>query len=56
MEKITLPLLLSYLQQIESARELMRIKELRIRPRYDNANFLDVRFQVSSYQIQEAVR
>jgi hypothetical protein len=56
MEKVTLPLLQRYLFQIENAQELMRIRELRIRPRFDNPNYLDVRFQVSSYEILEAVR
>lgn len=56
MEKISLSLLLGYLHQIESSTELLRIRELRMRPRFDNPNYLDVRFQVSSYEIAEPGR
>lgn len=51
MEKVPLSLLVRYLHQVENAKELLRIKELRIRPRFDNPDLLDVRFQVSSYAL-----
>ena len=54
MEKVPLSLLVRYLHQVENAKELLRIKELRIRPRFDNPNLLDVRFQVSSYALLDA--
>lgn len=53
MEKVSLALLVRFLHQVENSTELLRIKELRIRPRFDNPNLLDVRIQVSSYALSE---
>lgn len=54
MEKVRLPDLVRYLDQVENAKALLRIKQLQIRPRFDDPNLLDVRFQVSSYELLEA--
>ncbi len=54
MEKVRLPDLVRYLDQVEHAKALLRIKQLQIRPRFDDPNLLDVRFQVSSYELLEA--
>jgi general secretion pathway protein M len=53
MEKVPLQMLVRYLFQVENSPELLRIKELRIRPRFDNPDLLDARFQVSAYEIPE---
>jgi len=55
MEKVALSLLLPYLYEVENAPELMRVKELRMKPRFDNPNLIDVRFVVASYEPAPAV-
>ena len=46
----TLAQLVNYLQQIESAPQLLSIKSLRIRTRSDKPELLDVNFMVSSFE------
>lgn len=50
MEKIRLPDLVQYLYQVENSPHLLRIKQLQIRPRFDDPDLLDVRFQVAAYE------
>lgn len=50
VEKIRLSDLVQYLFQVENSPHLLRVKQLRIRPRFDNADLLDVRFQVAAYE------
>ena len=47
---VTLAQLVNYLQQIESAPQLLSIKSLRIRTRSDKPELLDVNFTVSSFE------
>jgi type II secretory pathway component PulM len=54
MEKVRLPDLTRYLFQVESSPELLRVKQIQIRPRFDDPDLLDVRFQVSAYEPLEA--
>lgn len=54
MEKIRLPDLVRYLHQVESSPELLRVKQIQIRPRFDDPDLLDVRFQVAAYEPLEA--
>lgn len=53
MEKVSLDTLVRYLREIEAAPELLRVKELRIKPRFDNANLVDGVFTVSAYDLAE---
>ncbi len=53
MEKVRLKDLVRYLFQVENSPELLRIKQLRIHPRFDDPNLLDVRFQVAAYELVE---
>ncbi len=50
MEKIRLNQIVRFLFQVENSPELLRIKQLQIRPRFDDPNLLDVRFQVAAYE------
>ena len=50
MEKVRLPELVQYLYQVENSPHLLRVKQLSIRPRFDDADLLDVRFQVAAYE------
>lgn len=54
MEKVRLAELVRYLFQVENSPELLRIKLLQIRPRFDDPDLLDVRFQVAAYEPREA--
>ena len=47
---VTLAQLVTYLQRIESAPQLLSIKSLRIRTRSDKPELLDVNFSVSSFE------
>jgi len=47
---VTLAQMVNYLQQIESAPQLLSIKSLRIRTRSDKPELLDVNFTVSSFE------
>jgi hypothetical protein len=42
--------MVTYLQRIESAPQLLSIKSLRIRTRSDKPDLLDVNFTVSSFE------
>jgi len=54
LRKVTLPQLVDYLHRIEQhERLLLRVKQLEIKPRYDNKQLLDVSFQVSTYRLQQ---
>ena len=54
MEKIPLEQLVRYLYKVENSPELLRIKELRIKPRFDNKNLMDARFKVSAYELMDS--
>jgi len=47
---VTLAQTVSYLHQIESARQMLSVKSLRIRTRPDRPELLDVSFTVSSFE------
>jgi len=50
LKGITLAQMVSYLQGIESAPQLLSIKSLRVRTRADKPDLLDVTFTVSSFE------
>jgi len=50
MERVSLQLLVRYLYQIENSPELLRIKQLKVKPRFDNRDQLDAIIQVSAYE------
>jgi len=50
LKGVTLPQTVSYLHQIESERQLLTVKSLRIRTRTDKPELLDVTFTVSSFE------
>ena len=54
MEKIPLNLLVRYLYQVENSPELLRIKQLKLKPRFDNPDLMDATFQVSAYELSES--
>lgn len=62
MEKIRLPELVRYVYQVENAPRvsrassaaLLRVKQISIKPRFDDKDLLDVSFQVSAYDLLEA--
>lgn len=54
MEKVTLTTLVKYLNQIESSPELLRIREMKVKPRFDNPNMVDAVFTISAFEIIEA--
>jgi general secretion pathway protein M len=54
MEKVPLDQLVRYLYKVENSPELLRIKELRIKPRFDNKNLMDARFKVSAYELMDS--
>jgi len=54
LQKITLSQLVNYLYNIENSPHLIRIKSLKVAPRYDNAQYLDVTFQVSTFEVIES--
>lgn len=43
-----------YLHEVENSPELLRVKQIQVRPRFDDPDLLDVRFQVSAYEPLEA--
>ena len=52
MSKISLDQLVEFLYKIESERtRILRIKQLQIKPRFDNRKLLDVSFQVATYKL-----
>jgi type II secretory pathway component PulM len=50
LKGVTLAQMVSYLQGIESAPQLLSIKSLRVRTRADKPDLLDVTFSVSSFE------
>ncbi|MBE0617570.1 MAG: type II secretion system protein M [Proteobacteria bacterium] len=54
MEKVRLPELVRYLYEVENSPELLRVKQIQVKPRFDDPDLLDVRFQVSAYEPLEA--
>lgn len=54
MQKVRLSELVRYLYQVENSKETLRIKRLRIDPRFDDPDLLKVRFQVSAFEPVEA--
>ena len=54
LSKVTLPQLIDFLYSIEYDKtRLLRVKELRLRTRFDNTQLFDVSFQVSTYRLQQ---
>ena len=54
LRKVTLPQLVDYLFKIEHHPQLLlRVKQIQIKPRYDNKQLLDVSFQVSTFRLQQ---
>jgi len=54
MSKISLDQLVEFLYKIESERtRILRIKQLQIKPRFDNRKLLDVSFQVATYKLSD---
>lgn len=50
LKGVTLGQAVNYLQQIESAPQLMSVKSLRMRTRRDNSSLMDVTFTVSTFE------
>jgi type II secretory pathway component PulM len=50
LKEVTLAQTVNYLQQIESAAQVLSIKTLRMRTRKDKPSFLDVTFTVSAFE------
>jgi hypothetical protein len=50
LKEITLAQTVRYLHQIESAKEVLSVKSLRMRSRRDKPEFLDVNFTVSTFE------
>lgn len=54
VKKVTLPDLIKYLQSIEQdPNKLLRLKQLEIKPRYDNKEELNASFSVSTFRLLE---
>jgi general secretion pathway protein M len=53
MEGVTLEQLVRYLHQIESSPQLLKIKRLEIKPRFDNRQILTATFRVSAFTLKE---
>jgi general secretion pathway protein M len=53
MEKVALPTLVRYLYNVENSPELLRVRELKIKPRFDNADLMDARFEISAYELSQ---
>jgi general secretion pathway protein M len=53
MEGVTLEQLVRYLYQIETSPQLLKIKKLDIKPRYDNRQILTATFRVSAFTLKE---
>ncbi len=53
MEKVNLQTLVNYLYAVDNSPELLRVKDLKIRPRFDNPNLVDAIFEVSAYEAGE---
>ena len=53
MEGVTLEQLVRYLHQIENSPQLLKIKRLEIKPRFDNRQILTATFHVSAFTLKE---
>lgn len=53
MKDVELNDLVRYMFNVENSQERLHISEIEIQPRFGNANFLNVRFEVSSYEPSE---
>lgn len=54
LTKVTLPQLIDYLYKIEKdPKRILRIKEMRVKRRFDNKGLFDVQCQVSTYRLQQ---
>ncbi len=54
LRKVTLPQLVDYLFKIEHHPQLLlRVKQVQIKPRFDNKQLLDVSFQVATFRLQQ---
>lgn len=54
LSKVTLPQMIDFLYSIEYDKDkLLRVKELRVRSRFDNTQQFDVSFEVSTYRLQQ---
>jgi len=53
MEGVTLEQLVRYLHQIENSPQLLKIKRLEIKPRFDNRQIRTATFRVSAFTLKE---
>ena len=53
MEGVTLDQLVQYLYQVENSPQLLKIKRLEMKPRFDNRQILTTTFRVSAYTLKE---
>jgi general secretion pathway protein M len=53
MEGITLEQLVRYLHQVENSPQLLKIKRLEMKPRFDNRQILLATFRVSAFTLKE---
>jgi general secretion pathway protein M len=53
MEGVTLEQLVRYLHHIENSPQLLKIKRLEIKPRFDNRQILTATFRVSAFTLKE---
>jgi len=53
MDGVTLEQLVRYLHQVESSPQLLKIKRLDIKPRFDNRQILTATFRVSAFTLKE---
>ena len=56
MEGVTLEQLVHYLHQVENSPQLLKIKRLEIKPRFDNRQILTATFRVSAFTLKEGSR
>jgi general secretion pathway protein M len=53
MEGVTLEQLVRYLHQVENSPQLLKIKRLETKPRFDNRQLLTATFRVSAFTLKE---
>ncbi|MBM3222934.1 MAG: type II secretion system protein M [Candidatus Tectomicrobia bacterium] len=53
MEGVTLEQLVRYLHSVESSPQLLKIKRLEMKPRFDNRQILTATFRVSAFTLKE---
>jgi general secretion pathway protein M len=53
MEGVTLEQLVRYLHQVENSPQLLKIKRLEVKPRFDNRQILAATFRVSAFTLKE---